>query len=149
MLVDYVPVAELSTRAEMIARQKEIRRRQEEAARPYMAAEAARRPVEAKPTRAPEPDYTMECDPRRIMARIAAKFGVSLGDITGGTMQHRAINARFAAIHAVSRANPHLTPRQLGLHFGGRDRSTIISAFKHMERNGVPQPRSAARREAA
>ena len=133
----------------MIARQKEIRLRQEKASRPLMQAEiAARAPTKAPPS-TPAREYAPGTDPRRIMAKIATEFGVSLGDITGPSMRPHVIKARFAAIHAVSQAHPHLRPSQLGSHFGGRDRSSIISALRRIERDGVPQPSVCRRGEVA
>jgi chromosomal replication initiation ATPase DnaA len=79
-------------------------------------------------------------NPRRIMARIAAEFGVTLADIIRHDRRSATIRARFAAIHAVNEANPHLTLSQLGMHFGGRDHTSILNALRKVEREGVPRP---------
>ncbi len=79
-------------------------------------------------------------DPRRIMARISAAFGVSIGDIDGPSRTHRVLRARFAAIHAIRQANPHFSLNRIGLCVGGRDHSSVLSALRKMERVGVPQP---------
>lgn len=86
------------------------------------------------------PAEVLARNPRRIIARVAAEFGVTVADIIRHDRRPSTLRARFAAIHAVKEANPHLTLPQLGLHFGGRDHTSILNALRKIERDGVPQP---------
>ena len=134
MLVDYVPVAELSTRAEMIARQKEIRRRQEEAARRIpVEREAAPGPYEAiaviAPVKQSLPDPLAHL-PRSIIRRVAAQYGVTYAEVVGRDKFDHIVCARRAAILAVREAHPEYSLLKLGRIFGGRDHTTIIHALR-------------------
>jgi hypothetical protein len=144
MLVDYVPVAELSTRAEMIARQKEIRRRQEEAARKlealrpkpvHIEIEASAVEVSpAVPVAPPVPPTVIPSAalarlPKAIIRRVAAQYGVTYDDIVRDDRTALFVTARYAAIKAVREAHPNLSIKHLGRIFGGRDQSSIRNAL--------------------
>lgn len=142
MLVDYVPVAELSTRAGMIARQKEIRRRQEEAAR-HVPAEREARPISHEaiaviaPLKPSLPDPLAHL-PRSIIRRVAEKYGVTYADIIGTRRFDHLVSARHEAIRAVRLAHPTYSTLKLGRIFGGRDHTTILHALRN---NRAPRPK--------
>lgn len=155
MNVDYVPVADLTTAAEMIARQKEIRRRQEEAGRKLKAlqpkpvrVEAEQEPAETAPPPAAFPQGASDLRdalarlPRSIIRRVAAQHGVTFDDIVGEDRSVQFVTARHAAIRAVKEAHPTFSIKRLGRIFGGRDPSSIRNAL------GLnPRPRSANRQK--
>jgi chromosomal replication initiation ATPase DnaA len=134
MLVDYVPVADLTNRAEMIARQKEIRRRQEEAAR-HVPVEREPAPVSHEaiaviaPVKQSLPDPLAHL-PRSIIRRVAAQYGVTYAEVVGRDKFDHIVCARRAAILAVREAHPGYSLLKLGRIFGGRDHTTIIHALR-------------------
>lgn len=161
-MVAPIPVTDPTNLAEAQARVKAAQHRQHERARQLEESMAARRAAaeaaeaerqaRAQAAKEAELDAFKEAilaaypagatakDPRRIIARVAAEFGVSVGEITGRAREARVLRARFAAIHAVKQAQPGLSLTRMGLHFGGRDHTTILNAYVRMERDGIPQP---------
>lgn len=79
---------------------------------------------------------------REIIAAITTAFGLTAAALVGRSRCQDVVRARFAAIHAVRRAKPHLSLPQIGRAFG-RDHTTILNALRKMERDGVPQPPAA------
>lgn len=133
MNVDYVPVADLTTAAEMIALQKEIRRRQEEAARRVPAQPLEPRAVlalvpaaEAKRVKLIDPLAHL---PRSIIRRVAAEYGTTYANIVGSDVFAHIVCARHAAIRAVHEAHPSYSHKKLGRIFN-KDHSSIINALR-------------------
>ena len=62
-----------------------------------------------------------------IKEAVAAHYGLSVADITGPSRKLRVARPRIIAVH-LARTLTELSSPQIGLHFGGRDHSTIISA---------------------
>lgn len=138
MNLGYVPVADLTSREAMIARQKEIRRRQEEAARRLPAQPQEQRAVLA-PVPVVEASKVKMIDPlahlpRSIIRRVAAEYGTTYADIVGSETFAHIICARHAAILAVHKAHPSYSLPKLGRIFS-KDHSSI--------RNALRGPRSA------
>lgn len=146
MNLGYVPVADLTSREAMIARQKEIRRRQEEAARrleasrpkpvhieipePAQSAEPRDEGGEIRSIiRAALPSEFFDRNPRCIINRVAADHGVTYDDIVGPGRSALIVRARFEAIAAVAKANPRFNAPQIGRIFGGRNHTTILNAL--------------------
>lgn len=78
-------------------------------------------------------------EPKRIIARVAASFGFTYADILGPRQLAPLVRARWAAIAAVREARPDFSTPRLGRVFN-RDHTSILHAFRKMERLGVPQP---------
>lgn len=150
MNVDYVPVANLTNAAEMIARQKEIRRRQEEAAQKIKVGRATRSAMEASPAPVkqdaseapdpPPPPEGYEKDPAYIISAVARAFDVERRSIINGSLSPLAYQARRFAIAAIKEANPLMTGRQVGAALGGLDPSCVNRAIRINERDGLPCP---------
>jgi chromosomal replication initiation ATPase DnaA len=112
-----------------------------------MAAEAARQAAiqaaldeETRATPAAFPPSAMEASPLGIIGQTAKAFGVQRRDVVGHSRKALLVRARFAAIHAVKQSHPHLSLLKLGRLFGGRDHTSILTALRKVERDGVPQP---------
>lgn len=78
-------------------------------------------------------------EPKRIIAHTAEAFGFTYADILGPRQLAPLVRARWAAIAAVREARPDISTTQLGRVFN-RDHTTILHAFRQIERLGVPQP---------
>lgn len=154
MNVDYVPVADLTTAAEMIARQKEIRRRQEEAAKriPAQAAEPGKVQADmlaetSVKVRMVDPLAHL---PRSIIRRVAAQYGLTYADIVGRDMFSHVVHARHEAIRAVHEAHPTYALNKLGRIFD-RDHTSIINALRgpKASRGKTKQPTGALNKDQA
>lgn len=143
MNVDYVPVADLTTAAEMIARQKEIRRRQENAALKLKADRASKSvvaiPSQPEATEAPPPPEGFEKDPDYIIAAVARAFNVRRWQVAG-SMSPSAFRARRFAVNAIRLANPEMTTREIGEVLGGLHDTSVTRIIRQNERDGVPCP---------
>lgn len=133
MNVDYVPVADLTTAAEMIARQKEIRRRQEAAAYKEVATvhRTEEKAVEAAPalSEGAEPNEVISRLPRAIIRRVAAEHGVTYDDIMGRNRFAHIVRARQSAVRAMHEAHPSMGWTRLGQIFG-LDHKTVLNAIR-------------------
>jgi chromosomal replication initiator protein len=70
---------------------------------------------------------------------VAAYFEVSLHDLRG-PKRHRAVaNPRMIAMYLARQLTATSYP-EIGSRFGGRDHSTVISAFRKIERTIVDDP---------
>ena len=129
--------------ASMAARRAAAQAAEAERERRALEAEAARLEAIEEATRATLaafPASAMTPTPRRVIAKVCAAFGLSIGEIVGPSREVPTVRARFAAIYAVKRVHPRLSLSQMGRLFGGRHHTSILSALQKMERCGVPQP---------
>ncbi|WP_210329506.1 helix-turn-helix domain-containing protein, partial [Methylorubrum zatmanii] len=123
---------------------KEIRRRQEEAARRLPPpAEPDMRPVEvASVETAPQqiviPSAVLARMPNAIIRKVAAQHGVTFEDILGDDRAVHIVAARYEAIRAVREVHPTHSIKRLGRIFGGRDHSSIRNALGMNQRARSP-----------
>jgi chromosomal replication initiation ATPase DnaA len=68
----------------------------------------------------------------RILAAVAAHFGLSMADLSGRSRLHHIVLARQAAAWALRRATP-LSLSAIGQLLGGRDHKTILHAIAQTE----------------
>ncbi len=71
-----------------------------------------------------------------IKKKIAEYFSVSADDIVSKSRSAKLILPRFVAIYFASKFT-NLTSKEIGVHFGGRDHSTIINARQEIEKKIV------------
>lgn len=69
----------------------------------------------------------------RILAEVADKHGLTLGDLTGRRVFHRIAHARHEAMWRIARERPHLSLPAIGKLFN-RDHTTVIHALRAHER---------------
>ena len=90
-------------------------------------------PPPPRPARLPNPARKLTsatCETSSIIARVAAKYGLTPADLAGESRLRRVAYARHEAIWTVRQARPHLSLPALGRIFGGRDHSTIHYAIE-------------------
>ncbi|MGA0595635.1 helix-turn-helix domain-containing protein [Enterovirga sp. CN4-39] len=154
---------EPTTIEEMRARVIESRQRIEGAARRHAAQEAAKRTEAARQAKAEltkaakyaidllakdfAPPAPLE-PPRRIIARVARRYGVTPEAILGTSHSARIVAIRWEAIRLVRRAHPHRSLPWIGQQFN-RDHSTIMHALRKMGEPTASMPLAAVERKAA
>lgn len=70
----------------------------------------------------------------QIQHRVAAAFGISCAELTGGSRAATPLRARQVAI-LLTREETDLSLPQIGRLYGGRDHSTVLNALRRVEAN--------------
>ena len=68
-----------------------------------------------------------------IQRHVAARYGLTVGDLSSARKERRATRARHIAVW-LARALTHHGPTSIGRAFGGRDHSTVAAAWRGLER---------------
>ena len=70
--------------------------------------------------------------PRQIISQVARSFRIRTTELIGASRRRSTVRARGAAIYLVRRLTG-ISFKQLGRHFGGRDHSTALQAYRRTE----------------
>jgi chromosomal replication initiator protein len=73
-----------------------------------------------------------EITPAVVMSQTAGFFGVSMDDLCGSSRSRSLVMARQIAMY-LCRELTDLSLPKIGAHFGGRDHTTVIHAYKKIE----------------
>ena len=68
----------------------------------------------------------------RIKRRVAAHYGVEVNDLVSVRTARQVTRPRHVAIYLCRRLTP-FSAAAIGKHFGGRDRTTVASAWRGIE----------------
>lgn len=91
-----------------------------------------RRILESRTTRA-------SLSPRQIIKQVARYFRIKSTKLVGASRRQSTVRARGAAIYLVRRLTG-ISFEQLGRHFGGRDHSTTLHAYRRTEATWQSDP---------
>lgn len=90
----------------------------------------------------PELAITQVAAAKEIRRQVAARYGITTGELDGASREKIIVMARHEAMYIISRDCYLLSYTRLGRMFGGRDHSTVMAGVRqHAHRNGLPRVR--------
>ena len=87
-------------------------------------------------------ESSMVLDIPKIQEVVCGHFGISIERVRGRTRKREVVQARQVAMHFAKQHTQH-SLKTIGLHFGGRDHSTVIHALRTVENNLETDPKYA------